>query len=84
VSAPANVALETITEGEPLMDPNAALEAMRDAFASLGRRLVGDPDHVDDLLTIAEHAQALDEWLSAGGFLPAAWAAADVRTTANV
>jgi hypothetical protein len=55
--------------GGNAMDPNTALltlrEAVRDYFAN-GR----DAVMLDDL---AEHFDALDGWLSHGGFLPAAW-----------
>ena len=55
------------------MDPNTALDNMRDAFSALGKRPVGDPDYIDDLLSIAVHVDALDKWLSKGGSLPDAW-----------
>src|SRR2546423_155552 len=60
-------------KGSKLMDPNTTLENMRAAVASLNSRLGGDPDYVDDLIDIAEHAQVLDDWISRGGFLPTAW-----------
>lgn len=54
------------------MDVNEALREMREAIAQWHLR--GD---VEGALaaadTIAEKAHALDEWLSKGGFLPAAW-----------
>lgn len=55
------------------MDPNATLARIRELTASL---LDSDADpgtaaSIGDQL--AEHVQALDEWLSKGGFLPRAW-----------
>lgn len=49
------------------MDPNANLAVVRRLAASI---LDGERDLADSL---AEHVQALDEWLSRGGFLPSAW-----------
>jgi hypothetical protein len=43
------------------MDPNETLRLMRDALAE------------GDLETVAEMAEALDGWISTGGFLPDAW-----------
>lgn len=56
------------------MDPNATLARIRELTASL---LDSDADtgtaaSIGDQL--AEHVQALDEWLVKGGFLPQAWA----------
>ena len=45
------------------MDPNAALAKVRE--------LIGDGDSADVLLVDA--FEALDEWLSKGGFLPSDW-----------
>lgn len=58
-------------KGSVLMDPNTALENMRAAFVALGKRPIGDPDYVDELLTIAESALVLDDWITRGGFLSA-------------
>ena len=44
------------------MDPNETLHLMRTS-ADKG-----------DWESVAEHADALDRWLSEGGFLPEAWA----------
>lgn len=58
------------------MDPNQALAAARNAGANF---TVGEDTNApaEDLLrfarTLAEHFDALDEWLTCGGFLPAAW-----------
>jgi len=61
------------------MDPNEALAAIRTLVAVLR------DDKVDaDMLqahaeAIADNFEALDEWLSHEGFLPAAWAIAGER-----
>ena len=54
------------------MDPDAALAQMREAIETLwaARSSVAAAAAAD---SIAEHAAALDQWLSKGGFLPAAW-----------
>lgn len=54
------------------MDPNAALAALREQAAAL----TADGDYADaqDVEAFVEQFQALDEWLSKGGFLPSAWA----------
>ena len=54
------------------MDPDAALAQMRGAIETLWAAkssvaATAAADHV------AEYAAALDQWLSRGGFLPAAW-----------
>ena len=54
------------------MDPDAALAAIREAIMRIetsGRQYENHPD-VDSLI---EHFQALDEWLSKGGFSPNSW-----------
>ena len=54
------------------MDVNATLRELREALAQWNLR--GDTaGALDAAATIAEKAQALDEWLSKGGFLPADW-----------
>ena len=68
------------------MDPNTALAAIRTAVAQMQaliedasvweedtRYALGD-DGKDAAESLVEHVQALDEWLSRGGFLPDAWA----------
>lgn len=65
------------------MDPNKALETLR-FFIAEARRLEDEQDdfadleawdnlHIGALLQIADAAEALDGWLSGGGFLPTAW-----------
>lgn len=77
------------SEGAMGMDPNTALGSMREALAhqhSLEERaerayekdLMGEGDALAEqaaaaALYVAEYAEALDEWLSKGGFLPADW-----------
>jgi len=55
------------------MDPNSNLEEQR----SILERVNDDSGEYefdsDDLLRLAELAQALDEWIIGGGFLPNAW-----------
>jgi|GEM_PF-1298127 len=61
------------------MDPNEALRQIREAVstwragAEYGWRSEEDSDRC--ALRLVKHAEALDEWLSRGGFLPAAWQA---------
>lgn len=51
------------------MDPDATLAELRELLVQ------PDPgaDADDRLAAMAELVQAMDAWLSAGGFLPAAW-----------
>ena len=48
------------------MDPNAALAEIRSILASSDLEL---PDYE----RLADLTAGLDEWITAGGFLPAAW-----------
>lgn len=54
------------------MDPNATLTRIRqlldDGYGS--RALLGDEGFIAEL---TEHVQAMDDWLSRGGFLPEGW-----------
>jgi hypothetical protein len=54
------------------MDPDEALAQMRTAIETVwaAQSSVSAATAAD---TLAEHAAALDQWLSKGGFLPAAW-----------
>jgi hypothetical protein len=52
-----------------IMDPNAALAELRGLYADL-LDTEEDDDHV---MRIAELTQALDQWLTGGGFLPNEW-----------
>ncbi len=57
------------------MDPDAALAALREALKAAEKATERGDDSTMALAYGAAHAhmEALDEWLSAGGFLPAAW-----------
>ena len=54
------------------MDPDAALEELRDLKTSV----LDDVNGADnaDARRLAELIDGLDHWLSTGGFLPGAWA----------
>lgn len=51
------------------MDPNAALERIRDLVGAVERH-----GRADDGRELAEVVRGLDEWITKGGFLPAEWA----------
>jgi len=60
------------------MDPNTNLEEQR----RIAARLLADRqrsthsrevDAVQDAIRLAELVQALDEWITRGGFLPSEW-----------
>lgn len=57
------------------MDPDAALQTFREALSEYHSTSTTEDDEV--FLAIAyramEAAEALDQWLSKGGFLPHAW-----------
>lgn len=57
------------------MDPNETLRLLREAVAEYRRPLpFSDSDEAAQLLAdLVQHVEALDEWLSKGGFLPSAW-----------
>ena len=61
------------------MDPNETLKGMRliaEHFLSDQPGYQGTPDGeptMDDARELAELVQAIDGWLSRGGFLPDAW-----------
>lgn len=56
------------------MDINAALANVRRLNALVLKAFDGGvlPDE-DDILELADQLQAMDEWLSKGGFLPTDW-----------
>lgn len=57
------------------MDPDANLKAQRDLVKSLREGAeYGQPFDEVDVDRLLELVQALDEWVSRGGFLPKAWA----------
>lgn len=57
------------------MDPNATLAEMIRAAADVNRAQPGDSieGFQEAALRLAEHVEALNEWISRGGFLPDAW-----------
>lgn len=59
------------------MDPEAALINMRDtiksAKASLPWRSAECSSDQETIWALTEHFEALDGWMSRGGFLPEAW-----------
>lgn len=60
------------------MDPEANLKEQRELFKKIneaGPPLDGgdDKEYVEDLVSLAVLAEAMDNWLSRGGFLPTAW-----------
>lgn len=56
------------------MDPNETLRmlraAIRQSHQSSADRMVTE---LEALESVRDYAEALDEWLSRGGFLPSAW-----------
>lgn len=56
------------------MDPNANLREQRAIVARINSSALNEGDAFD-VRRLAELAEALDEWLSEGGFLPDAWKA---------
>lgn len=62
------------------MDPDANLERTRELVAEMIEKLDAEqPVDEDDVNTLVEHVQALDTWISRGGFLPAAWTGRDIE-----
>lgn len=61
------------------MDPNANLEEQRKLAKwlliqlSTDKAMLAEFDSADEAARLAELVQALDEWLSGGGFLPKDW-----------
>ena len=57
------------------MDPDANLQEQREIIARMNRpeNEGGYQGYGRDVARIAELAQALDEWLTGGGFLPRQW-----------
>lgn len=57
------------------MDPNATVGSIRMlTIAILAAVDSGAIVHADAAIELAEHCEALDGWLSRGGFLPTEWA----------
>jgi hypothetical protein len=58
------------------MDPNEALRQLRTAITTY--RVALDPATARDAADrMADHADALDQWLTQGGFPPTAWRQVD-------
>lgn len=53
------------------MDPDTALAELRTLALDVLSPVDGESS--DEAIELAEKFQGLDEWLSRGGFLPAAW-----------
>lgn len=53
------------------MDPNCNLEEQREIAARILKN--EGSAATSDVLRLAELVQALDEWITKGGFLPQAW-----------
>jgi hypothetical protein len=66
------------------MDPNAALASIREMLGALSHTWPlgkgSEERDLDDLEQIAIKVAELDEWLSKGGFLPAAWQISPILT----
>lgn len=63
------------------MDPDVCLERLRELIGELndsGQKDDGGETYMDLAAQVADGFQALDGWLSAGGFRPRAWAGATV------
>lgn len=58
------------------MDPNEALTDLRNAIIALRQAAERDSNDVEIEAghAVADAAEALDVWLTVGGFLPTAWA----------
>ena len=55
------------------MDPDTALENAREALAVYARRYRDKGTGLSEADDLADAFEALDGWLSRGGFLPDAW-----------
>lgn len=56
------------------MDINTALEEMRQWVREMDRRTTaGEQVTLDEFVEVLEQFEAIDGWLSSGGFLPEAW-----------
>lgn len=61
------------------MDPDTALRELRAALAAVEDAGPDRDEEITALRQVAEYAQALDGWISAGGFLPSLWQAPPIR-----
>lgn len=55
------------------MDPNANLAEIRELTSRLLKQDQFSHENEEDGIALAEFVEALDQWLSAGGFLPKDW-----------
>jgi hypothetical protein len=65
------------------MDPDAALEELLclvRRLAALADGEIGKPIDRDEVLRVAELVEALNSWLTGGGFLPQRWKPASRRS----
>jgi hypothetical protein len=66
----APVVIEARNAQEETVDPDATLASLRDLY----RSVLADEDSEDPrTVELAERVDALDRWISCGGFLPSAW-----------
>lgn len=62
------------------MDPNETLRAIRDGIVNLSDLMdQGYAPYPEDVQILLSQAEALDEWLINGGFLPEDWATDTVK-----
>jgi hypothetical protein len=54
-------------------DPDEALRVLREALAVFERSGVSEEECNDATVALAEGFEALDGWLTGGGYLPDAW-----------
>lgn len=57
------------------MDPNAALEQIRESVSTIQSDALPEADYHHALNRLAELVDGLDQWLSRDGFLPDDWKA---------
>ena len=55
------------------MDPDEALKRLRELTQNVLRLAELGEDNAELGVELAEQVEALDEWISKGGFLPKAW-----------
>ena len=55
------------------MDPTSALQTIRAAIAATRREDPAECVEWEDVDDLVAHVEALDDWLTGGGFLPEAW-----------
>jgi hypothetical protein len=55
------------------VDPDAALDSLRQLIATLRDKRLDRDVEIAYLYAVVEQAAALDNWLTRGGFLPREW-----------